>query len=470
MAENNKASPGPARSVPALRYGVVKLWTWLEDVGRRLVAWLVGLISPGVFNAIAIAALTYVIGPRVVEGVKTTLERDRLQHQLITQILKDTENLDPRDARSVVRLGVIAEIVKANRDLFGVDMGAAADRLDQLSRELNDGALAVIGKKLEDSKQEVAVLEKAKGEAVRQRDAMTQMLEAQRAERPAGAAPTKAEADARRTLEILQGTIAEQDRRIERLRATNTEDEARTRKLVEEAEKRATGPAVERLGEQLLTAKTELATGAVASDALKERLETALRDVEALKKDRKIAIDAAAQAQADAAIARSDLRELRRAKDKLEQGSKRIAFEEGERLRLIVSDPPKGNVTFNKRSAVLTPTAQEVLSRVACYLQRFEHADYDFQIGGFADRDPGDNWKLSVDRALNVRRFLQSRGVEPQRMSVAGYGDVRPKTTTGLESADRRVEVAFVPHGPKKPSAPVPTKAGAPDVAASSTP
>ena len=155
------------------------------------------------------------------EKVKTTLEEDRLQHELVTQILKDTENLDPDDPKSVVRLGVIAEVVSANPRLFGVDMRDAALRLERLARDLHDGALAVVRKKLEDSRAEIAALEKSKAEMIRQRDSLAQNSTASqnREQRSASSAPPGS--DTAKVLEILKQTIADQDLRIARLKSVN---------------------------------------------------------------------------------------------------------------------------------------------------------------------------------------------------------------------------------------------------------
>ncbi len=54
------------------------------------------------------------------------------------------------------------------------------------------------------------------------------------------------------------------------------------------------------------------------------------------------------------------------------------------------------------------------------------------------------NWELSSARAASVVRFMVEQGIAPERLSVAGYGDFRPRREGGERAdraANRRVEI-----------------------------
>jgi chemotaxis protein MotB len=58
------------------------------------------------------------------------------------------------------------------------------------------------------------------------------------------------------------------------------------------------------------------------------------------------------------------------------------------------------------------------------------------------------NWELSSARALAVVRFLQETGIDPTRLSGAGYGEFQPiagNDTPEGRSLNRRIEITLVP-------------------------
>jgi hypothetical protein len=75
---------------------------------------------------------------------------------------------------------------------------------------------------------------------------------------------------------------------------------------------------------------------------------------------------------------------------------------------------------------------------------------------------------LSAHRAISVRRVLSDRGVAPERVQAAGWGEHRPSvpnTASGNTPANRRVEIYLVPstwRGPTGSSASAPAPAPAP--------
>ncbi|HEX9308331.1 MAG TPA: OmpA family protein, partial [Anaeromyxobacter sp.] len=58
------------------------------------------------------------------------------------------------------------------------------------------------------------------------------------------------------------------------------------------------------------------------------------------------------------------------------------------------------------------------------------------------------NWELSSARALAVVRFMQESGVDPTRLSGAGFGEFQPisgNETPDGRSLNRRIEIVLVP-------------------------
>ena len=54
------------------------------------------------------------------------------------------------------------------------------------------------------------------------------------------------------------------------------------------------------------------------------------------------------------------------------------------------------------------------------------------------------NWELSIARANDVVRFLVSKGVDPNALSAAGFGETRPvasNDTAAGKAKNRRIEI-----------------------------
>lgn len=113
---------------------------------------------------------------------------------------------------------------------------------------------------------------------------------------------------------------------------------------------------------------------------------------------------------------------------------------------LILNMP--GNITFKTASADLNASFYKVLDSVALVLKEFDKTLIDVE--GHTDSDGSDdyNLRLSQDRANSVGTYLQSRGVNNQRIVVIGYGESRPiapNTTPEGKQQNRRVELKLQP-------------------------
>ena len=76
--------------------------------------------------------------------------------------------------------------------------------------------------------------------------------------------------------------------------------------------------------------------------------------------------------------------------------------------------------------------------------------DWVLQVAGHTDNLPistprfKDNWDLSTERAISVVRYLVLAGIEPKRLSVAGFGENQPVDTANSATArakNRRIEL-----------------------------
>ncbi len=106
-------------------------------------------------------------------------------------------------------------------------------------------------------------------------------------------------------------------------------------------------------------------------------------------------------------------------------------------------------IFFENGTYRLTPRAKKTLDELAEVLKGL--GDAYIRVEGHVSpvtevRDPlvGDRWGLSIRRATEVVRYLQSKGIDPARMSAGGYGDKRPLYTWRqpiLIERNNRVEV-----------------------------
>ena len=113
---------------------------------------------------------------------------------------------------------------------------------------------------------------------------------------------------------------------------------------------------------------------------------------------------------------------------------------------LILNMP--GNITFKTASADLNANFFRVLDSVGLVLKEFDKTTIDVE--GHTDSDGSDqyNQQLSLERAQSVGNYLQSQGVNGQRVVAFGAGEARPvasNSTPEGKQQNRRVELKLQP-------------------------
>lgn len=113
----------------------------------------------------------------------------------------------------------------------------------------------------------------------------------------------------------------------------------------------------------------------------------------------------------------------------------------------------KDKILFASGSATLGPDGKDALRKVADALLGMQGKV--IRVEGHTDNVPTgasgpfpSNWELSSARALAVVHFLQDRGVDPTRISGAGFAEfqpIAPNDTPEGRSLNRRIDIVLVP-------------------------
>lgn len=136
------------------------------------------------------------------------------------------------------------------------------------------------------------------------------------------------------------------------------------------------------------------------------------------------------------------------------------------RLRAILGDRPdirivgdrfvfQSEVFFDSGSAALLPEGRNELDQLASALSELEkkipaEIPWVLRVDGHTDVRPinspqfKSNWDLSAARAISVVQYLVSRGVSPQRLVAAGFGEFQPLDSAATDEAykrNRRIEL-----------------------------
>ncbi len=108
----------------------------------------------------------------------------------------------------------------------------------------------------------------------------------------------------------------------------------------------------------------------------------------------------------------------------------------------------ESEVLFDTGRAEVSPAGRAQMEQVAVALQDLEREippeiPWVMRVDGHTDKRPvsgqfRSNWELSSARAIAVVQYLVSRGVSPQHLVAAGFGEFQPIDTSDAEEALRR--------------------------------
>lgn len=192
---------------------------------------------------------------------------------------------------------------------------------------------------------------------------------------------------------------------------------------------------------------------------LKERLEKLGQNVERLTAER-------GQLSSGLAEAKTRLEELRKQKAAAEARAATFknlvqrlrAMIDAGQLKVIIRDGRMlialpDDVLFDSGKTDIKPQGQEALTKVAQVLSTL--TDRHFLVAGHTDTVPirsgryKSNWELSAARAIEVTQLLIAKGMKPQVLAAAGYGEFDPLSgndTPEHRAQNRRIEIVLQPN------------------------
>ena len=110
-------------------------------------------------------------------------------------------------------------------------------------------------------------------------------------------------------------------------------------------------------------------------------------------------------------------------------------------------------ILFDPGKTDFKPEGKDALTQVTVVLKDLPNRNY--QVAGHTDNAPiksarfRSNWDLSTARAVEVTNFMIASGMEPKRVSAAGYADQSPvvaNDTPENKAKNRRIEITLVPN------------------------
>jgi len=201
---------------------------------------------------------------------------------------------------------------------------------------------------------------------------------------------------------------------------------------------------LEALGQDVAVMKRKGQMTAEEKARLAKRLATVKKQMQALK---------ARQAQAEARVQQyKNL--LKKFQEMIKSGKINVTVRDG---RLVVQLSEK--ILFESGRARLKKDGKKALSDVTAILKQVPNRN--FQVAGHTDnvaintRRFRSNWELSTARAVNVVKFMQKEGLDPKRLSAAGYSQystVSKNDTPEGRAQNRRIEIVLQPNLSELPS------------------
>jgi len=95
---------------------------------------------------------------------------------------------------------------------------------------------------------------------------------------------------------------------------------------------------------------------------------------------------------------------------------------------------PEGRAEIDKLASLLADLERQIPTDIAWVLRVDGHTD----VRPIASAQFPSNWELSAARAISVVQYLISKGISPQRLVAAGFGEFQPLDPGQSEDAFRR--------------------------------
>ncbi len=95
---------------------------------------------------------------------------------------------------------------------------------------------------------------------------------------------------------------------------------------------------------------------------------------------------------------------------------------------------PEGRVELDKLAGALAELEKQIPAEIPWVLRIDGHTD----IRPIASAQFPSNWELSSARAISVVQYLIGKGISPQRLVAAGFGEFQPLDAAGSDEAFRR--------------------------------
>jgi chemotaxis protein MotB len=260
--------------------------------------------------------------------------------------------------------------------------------------------------------------------------------------------------------DLYNSTVKDRDAQKEKLAATQTAldaEKARHKKDVDARDARVLvlSNKLASLGQDVSRLETE-------RGSLGGELAEAQKRMEELRK-------AQAQAEARAAQFRKLVTQFKALTD---AGKLQVEIREN---RMIVRLGDK--ILFDPGKTDLKPEGKDALTQVTAVLKALPNRN--FQVAGHTDNVPikskrfRSNWDLSTARAVEVTNYMIGAGMEPKRVSAAGYADQSPVVANDSPenmAKNRRIEITLVPNLDDLPPIDDALKGDAPVAPAAGTP
>ena len=150
-------------------------------------------------------------------------------------------------------------------------------------------------------------------------------------------------------------------------------------------------------------------------------------------------------AEARAQVFRNLVAQLR---SMIDAGKLKVVIRDG---RMIIALP--NDVLFDSGKTAIKPDGQAALAEVAQVLAGI--GDRHFLVAGDTDDVPihtsrfPSNWELSTARAVEVVKYLVDKGMKPELLAAAGYGQFDPVAANDSpdhRAQNRRIEIVLQPN------------------------